>query len=88
MHEDAPRRRTTRWERPVPPDPSLPGLGSLRAIAAGVRPPPPSGLITATGQVVHAGRQMAAAKARVTDASLRLVGTASTTCLLSDMPRT
>ncbi len=46
-----------------------------------------SGLITAVGQVVHGGRQMAAAEARATDAAGRLCATASTTCLLFDLPR-
>ena len=46
-----------------------------------------SGLITAVGRVVHGGRQMAAADARAVDAAGRLVATASTTCLLFDLPR-
>ncbi len=57
MHEDALRRRTIRWEPPVPPDPSLSGLDSLRAIAAGVRPPPPtSTLIGLAVQSIEQGR--------------------------------
>ena len=46
-----------------------------------------SGLITAIGEVVHGGRQMAAATARAVDTAGRLVATASTTCLLFDLPR-
>jgi uncharacterized protein (TIGR00369 family) len=53
----------------------------LRAVTAA------SGLITAVGQVVHGGRQMAAAEARATDAAGRLCAIASTTCLLFDLPR-
>jgi uncharacterized protein (TIGR00369 family) len=45
-----------------------------------------SGLLTAVGQVVHAGRQQAVAEGRITDESGRLVATASTTCLLFDRP--
>ena len=45
-----------------------------------------SGLITAVGQVVHAGRQMAVAEARATDAAGRVVAMASSTCLLFDLP--
>ncbi|MGN8095796.1 PaaI family thioesterase [Methylobacterium radiotolerans] len=45
-----------------------------------------SGLLTAVGQVVHAGRQQAVAEGRLSDASGRLVATASTTCLLFDLP--
>ncbi len=45
-----------------------------------------SGLLTAVGQVVHAGRQQAVAEGRLSDASDRLVATASTTCLLFDLP--
>ena len=45
-----------------------------------------SGLITAVGQVVHGGRQMAAAEARATDVAGRLCAIASTTCLLFDLP--
>ena len=53
----------------------------LRAITAA------SGLITAIGQVVHGGRQMAVAEARATDAAGQLCAIASTTCLLFDLPR-
>ena len=45
-----------------------------------------SGLITAVGTVVHAGRQMAVAEGRATDAAGHLVATASTTCLVFDVP--
>jgi uncharacterized protein (TIGR00369 family) len=45
-----------------------------------------SGLLTAVGQVVHAGRQQAVAEGRITDEFGRLVATASTTCLLFDRP--
>ncbi|MGU3540479.1 PaaI family thioesterase [Methylobacterium sp. A54F] len=45
-----------------------------------------SGLLSAVGQVVHAGRQQAVAEARLSDASGRLLATASTTCLLFDLP--
>jgi uncharacterized protein (TIGR00369 family) len=53
----------------------------LRAVTAA------SGLITAVGQVVHGGRQMAAAEARATDAAGQLCAIGSTTCLLFDLPR-
>ena len=46
-----------------------------------------SGLITAVGQLVHGGRQMAAAEARATDAAGRLCAYASTTCLLFDLSK-
>ncbi len=52
----------------------------LRAVTAA------SGLLTAVGMVVHGGRQMAVAEGRATDAAGRLVATASTTCLLFDLP--
>lgn len=45
-----------------------------------------SGLLSAVGQVVHAGRQQAVAEARLSDASGRLLAIASTTCLLFDLP--
>ena len=45
-----------------------------------------SGLITAVGEVVHAGRQVAAAEGRARDAAGRLCATASTTCLVFDRP--
>ncbi|MBB2960936.1 PaaI family thioesterase [Methylobacterium sp. R2-1] len=45
-----------------------------------------SGLLTAVGEVVHAGRQQAVAEARLSDASGRLLATASTTCLLFNLP--
>ena len=46
-----------------------------------------SGLLTATGEVIHAGRQQAVAEARLHDAAGRLYATASTTCLLFDLPK-
>lgn len=45
-----------------------------------------SGLLTAVGQVIHAGRQQAVAEGRLSDESGRLVATASTTCLVFDLP--
>ncbi len=45
-----------------------------------------SGLITAVGQLVHGGRQMAVSEGRATDAAGRLCATASTTCLVFDLP--
>lgn len=45
-----------------------------------------SGLLTAIGQVVHAGRRQAVAEGRLSDESGRLVATASTTCLVFDLP--
>lgn len=45
-----------------------------------------SGTATATGRVVHAGRQQAVAEARLVDAADRLVAIATTTCLLFDLP--
>ncbi|HJE25596.1 MAG TPA: PaaI family thioesterase [Methylorubrum populi] len=45
-----------------------------------------SGLLTATGQVIHSGRQQAVAEGRLSDESGRLVATASTTCLVFDLP--
>ena len=45
-----------------------------------------SGLITAVGKVVHGGRQVAVAEGTATDAAGRVCATASTTCLLFDLP--
>lgn len=45
-----------------------------------------SGLLTAVGLVAHAGRQQAVAEGRISDEAGRLVATASTTCLLFDIP--
>ncbi len=45
-----------------------------------------SGLLTATGQVIHSGRQQAVAEGRLSDESGRLIATASTTCLVFDLP--
>lgn len=50
----------------------------LRAVTAA------SGLLTAVGAIVHAGRRQAVAEARLTDGAGRLCATASTTCLLLD----
>jgi len=44
------------------------------------------GELTAEGRVVHAGRRSAVAEAKVRDARGRLCATASTTCLLFDLP--
>jgi len=41
-----------------------------------------AGELRATGTVVHAGRRQATAEARLTDASGRLLATATTTCLV------
>ncbi|UHC15648.1 PaaI family thioesterase [Methylobacterium currus] len=45
-----------------------------------------SGCVTAVGRVVHAGRRQAVAEASLTDESGRLCATASTTCLVFDLP--
>ena len=45
-----------------------------------------SGELSAEGKVVHAGRRSAVAEGRVTDARGRLCATASTTCLIFDLP--
>ena len=45
-----------------------------------------TGEVTAEGWVVHAGRQAAMAEARLTDAAGKLYATASTTCLVFDLP--
>ena len=45
-----------------------------------------TGLMTAAGNVVHAGRQSAVAEGRLTDAQGKLYATASTTCLVFDVP--
>jgi uncharacterized protein (TIGR00369 family) len=44
-----------------------------------------SGVITATGQIVHGGRRMATAEARAVDSAGRLCATATTTCLVFDL---
>ena len=44
------------------------------------------GELTAEGRVVHAGRRSAVAEAKVSDARGRLCATASTTCLVFDLP--
>jgi uncharacterized protein (TIGR00369 family) len=45
-----------------------------------------SGTLTATGQVIHAGRRQAVAEARLTDEAGRLCAVANTTCHLLDWP--
>ena len=45
-----------------------------------------TGTVTATGRVVHAGRQQAVAEARLVDAAERVLAVASTTCLVFDLP--
>jgi uncharacterized protein (TIGR00369 family) len=45
-----------------------------------------SGELTAEGNVVHSGRRSAVAEAKVLDAKGRLCATASTTCLVFDLP--
>jgi uncharacterized protein (TIGR00369 family) len=45
-----------------------------------------SGKLSAEGKVVHAGRRSAVAEAKVVDARGRLCATASTTCLIFDLP--
>jgi uncharacterized protein (TIGR00369 family) len=45
-----------------------------------------SGELAAEGRVVHAGRRSAVAEAKVVDAEGRLCATASTTCLVFDLP--
>lgn len=52
----------------------------LRAVTAA------SGELSAEGRVVHAGRRSAVAEGRVTDAKGRLCATASTTCLVFEVP--
>ncbi len=46
-----------------------------------------TGPVTAEGLVVHAGRQAGMAESRLTDAAGRLYATASTTCLVFDLPK-
>lgn len=45
-----------------------------------------SGELAAEGKVVHGGRRSAVAEAKVVDAKGRLCATASTTCLVFDVP--
>jgi uncharacterized protein (TIGR00369 family) len=45
-----------------------------------------SGLLSAEGKIVHAGRRSAVADGTITDAKGRLCATASTTCLVFDAP--
>jgi uncharacterized protein (TIGR00369 family) len=46
-----------------------------------------SGELSAEGNVVHGGRRSAVAEAKVVDAKGRLCATASTTCLVFDLPQ-
>jgi uncharacterized protein (TIGR00369 family) len=52
----------------------------LRAVTAG------SGQVTAVGRMIHAGRRQAVAEGSLTDEAGRLCATASTTCLVFDLP--
>jgi uncharacterized protein (TIGR00369 family) len=45
-----------------------------------------SGELAAEGRVIHAGRRSAVAEGKVLDARGRLCATASTTCLVFDLP--
>jgi uncharacterized protein (TIGR00369 family) len=45
-----------------------------------------SGELAAEGKIVHGGRQSAVAEAKMVDAKGRLCATASTTCLVFDLP--
>jgi len=45
---------------------------------------PGTGIVTATGRVVHRGSRTAVAEASVVDAAGRLIATATSTCLLMD----
>jgi uncharacterized protein (TIGR00369 family) len=45
-----------------------------------------SGQLAAVGNVVHTGRRSAVAEGKVTDAKGRLCATATTTCLVFDLP--
>ena len=45
-----------------------------------------SGELSAEGKIVHGGRRSAVAEGKVVDASGRLCATASTTCLVFDVP--
>ena len=46
-----------------------------------------AGEVTGEGRVIHSGRQSAVAEAKLTDAAGRLYATASTTCLVFDVPQ-
>ncbi|MEU8637768.1 PaaI family thioesterase [Amycolatopsis sp. NPDC048633] len=52
-------------------------IGLVRAIRAGTGP------VTATGRVVHAGRSIALAEARLTDSAGTLLATATANCFVS-----
>jgi uncharacterized protein (TIGR00369 family) len=52
----------------------------VRAVTSG------SGELSAEGRIVHAGRRSAVAEGTVRDAKGRLCATASTTCLVFDLP--
>ena len=45
-----------------------------------------SGDLSAEGKIVHGGSRSAVAEAKVVDAKGRLCATASTTCLVFDLP--
>jgi uncharacterized protein (TIGR00369 family) len=45
-----------------------------------------TGQVSAEGKVVHCGRQSAVAEGRVTDGRGRILSTASTTCLVFELP--
>lgn len=53
-------------------------INYVRALVAG------TGDVTVDGRVVHAGRQVALAEGRITDAAGRLHATATSTCLIQD----
>jgi len=46
-----------------------------------------SGVVRTQGRVLNAGRRVATAEARITDAEDRLLAHATTTCLVFEMPR-
>jgi uncharacterized protein (TIGR00369 family) len=52
----------------------------VRAVTGG------SGELSAEGRIVHGGRRSAVAEGKVVDANGRLCATASTTCLVFDLP--
>jgi uncharacterized protein (TIGR00369 family) len=47
-----------------------------------------SGQLTAEGKVIHTGRRSAVAEGKIIDAAGRLCATATTTCLVFDLPAT
>ena len=59
------------------------GYGTLELKVNYVRTVPTDGVrLTATGRVIHAGRQVATAEGRVEDERGRLVAHGTTTCLI------